>query len=42
MSSGKPAPCISDQIADDPVPVIEVEFFDTPDFTIEAVQFVAG
>jgi hypothetical protein len=36
----KPVSCVNDQIANRPVLVIEVEFFDLTYFTVEAVQFV--
>jgi hypothetical protein len=42
MSSRKPVAGIGDQIADNPVLVIEVELFDPSKFTVEAVQFVPG
>ena len=36
----EPGSGFCNQIADGPVPVIEVKFFDLPDFPVEAVQFV--
>jgi hypothetical protein len=40
MPAREPVSSGGDQIADGPVPVIEVEFFDLPDFPVEAVQFI--
>jgi hypothetical protein len=40
ISSREPVACIGDQIADNPVLVIEVELFDPSNFTVEAIQFV--
>jgi hypothetical protein len=40
LPARKPGAGVGDQIADGPMPVIEVEFFDLPDFPVEAVQFV--
>jgi hypothetical protein len=40
LPARKPVSCIGDKIANRPVLVIEVEFFDLPYFPVETVQFV--
>src|SRR5664280_6182 len=40
LRAGKPVSCVGDQVANRPIVVIEVEFFDLPYFPVEAVQFV--
>jgi hypothetical protein len=37
MSSRKPVACLSDQVADNPMLIIEVELLDPSNFTFEAV-----
>src|SRR5665647_3209953 len=40
LLSHKPVSCVSDQVANHPVLIIEVEFFDLPYFPVETIQFV--
>ena len=40
LSADKPVAGVGDEIADCPMPVIEVKFFDLPNFSIKAVKFV--
>jgi len=40
LPAREPASCFCDEITDGPVPVIEIEFFDLPNFPVAAVQLI--